>query len=72
MRTLNNKERAELDALPKKIEALEAEQVKLTETLANPAFFKNGGAEVSKATARLQEIETELPVAYARWNALEG
>jgi len=72
VRTLNNKERAELDALPKKIEALEAEQVKLTETLANPAFFKNGGAEVSKATARLQEIETELPVAYARWNALEG
>jgi len=72
VRTLNNKERAELDALPKKIEALEAEQVKLTETLANPAFFKNGGAEVSKATARLQEIETELPVAYARWSALEG
>jgi len=72
VRTLNNKERAELDALPKRIEALEAEQVKLTETLANPAFFKNGGAEVSKATARLQEIETELPVAYARWSALEG
>ncbi len=72
VRTLNNKERAELDTLPKKIEALEAEQVKLTETLANPAFFKNGGAEVSKATARLQEIEAELPVAYARWSALEG
>ena len=72
VRTLTNKERAELEALPKKIEALEAEQLKLTETLANPAFFKNGGAEVSKATARLQEIETELPVAYARWSALEG
>lgn len=72
VRTLNNRERAELGELPKRIEALEAEQVKLTETLADPAFFKKGGTEVSKATARLQEIEVELPAAYARWTELEG
>ncbi len=71
-RKLSNKERAELEALPKKIEALEAEQNALTDTLADPAFFKKGGAEVGKATARLQAIEAELPPLYARWQELEG
>ncbi|MGH7943940.1 MAG: ATP-binding cassette domain-containing protein [Opitutaceae bacterium] len=71
-RKLTNKERAELEALPGKIEALEAEQTKATETLADPAFFKKGGADVARATARLREIEFELTVAYARWSNLEG
>ncbi|MEN9632549.1 MAG: hypothetical protein RL077_953 [Verrucomicrobiota bacterium] len=71
-RKLSNKERAELDALPKAIESLEAEQVKLSETLADPAFFRKGGADVARTTARLHEIETELPVAYARWSELES
>jgi ATP-binding cassette subfamily F protein uup len=71
-RKLTNKERAELDALPAKIEALEAEQTKLTETLADPAFFKKGGADVSRATKRMSEIEGELALAYARWSKLEG
>ena len=45
-RKLSNKERTELEALPKKIEGLEAEQAQLTASLADPAFFKKGGAEV--------------------------
>jgi ATP-binding cassette subfamily F protein uup len=71
-RKLTNKERAELDALPAKIENLEAEQAKLTSTLADPAFFRKGGADVSRATTRLSEIEAELALAYARWAKLEG
>ncbi len=71
-RKLSNKERAELEALPKRIEKLETEQAELTATLADPAFFKKGGAEVSKATARLHEIEAELAAAFARWGELEG
>ena len=71
-RKLSNKERAELESLPAKIEVLEAEQAKLTATLADPAFFKKGGAEVAKATARLGEIESELPTVYARWEELGG
>jgi ATP-binding cassette subfamily F protein uup len=71
-RKLSNKERAELESLPSKIEALEAEQAKLTVTLADPAFFKKGGADVAKATARLGEIEAELPTVYARWEELGG
>jgi ATP-binding cassette subfamily F protein uup len=70
-RKLSNKERAELDALPKKIEVLEAEQNKLTDILADPAFFKKAGGEVAKTTGRLHEIESELAAAYARWSELE-
>jgi len=71
-RKLSNKERAELATLPAKIQALEAEQSKLTDTLADPAFFRNAGADVAKATTRLQAIESELPMVYARWEELEA
>jgi ABC transport system ATP-binding/permease protein len=72
LRKLTNKERAEVAALPAKIESLEAEQAKLTTQLADPVFFKTAGAEVGKTTARLQKLEAELAAAYARWSELEG
>jgi len=71
-RKLSNKERAELEALPAKVEALEAEQTALTAKLGDPVFFKTGGGEVSKATKRLQQIEAELVATYARWEELGG
>jgi len=71
-RKLSNKERAELEALPKTIEVLEAEQATLTAKLADAEFFRKGGAEVAKATARLDQLERELAAAYARWSELEG
>jgi ATP-binding cassette subfamily F protein uup len=70
-RKLTNKERAELEALPKKIEALETEQAQLTAKLADPVFFKKAGPEVSRATARLSELEAEIAATYARWTELE-
>ena len=72
IRKLTNKERAELDAWPKKIEILEAEQTKLTAKLADPLFFKKPATEVTQATVRLHEIEAELARSYARWTELEG
>ena len=71
-RKLTNKERAELEALPKVIETLEAEQAKLTAKLADPAFFKKPATEVTQATVRLHELEAELARAYARWSELEA
>lgn len=71
-RKLTNKERAELEALPKRIEVLEAEQAELTARLGDPEFFKKAGAEVATATARLAELEAEVAAAYARWSELEG
>jgi ABC transport system ATP-binding/permease protein len=71
-RKLSNKERAELEALPLTIERLEKEQAGLTAKLADADFFKKGGAEVGRATARLQEIEAGMAAAYARWEELGG
>ena len=70
-RKLTNKERAELDALPKTIEKLETEQTNLTAKLADPLFFKKPATEVTQATVRLHEIEALLAAAYARWAELE-
>ncbi|MBL9200522.1 MAG: ATP-binding cassette domain-containing protein [Opitutaceae bacterium] len=70
-RKLSNKERAELEALPKAIEKLEAEQSILTTKLADPLFFKKSPVEVTHATERLHEIEAELAKAFARWAELE-
>ncbi len=70
-RKLTNKERAELEALPKRIESLETEQAELTARLGDAEFFKKGGAEVTKATVRLGEIEAEIAAAYQRWSELE-
>jgi ABC transport system ATP-binding/permease protein len=70
-RKLSNKERLELETLPKTIEKLEAEQTILTTKLADPLFFKKPPVEVTHATVRLHEIESELAKAYARWAELE-
>ncbi len=71
-RKLSNKERGELDALPKVIEKLENEQTILTSKLADPLFFRKPPVEVTQATARLHEIEAELARGYKRWEELEG
>jgi ATP-binding cassette subfamily F protein uup len=71
VRKLSNKERAELDALPKVIEKLENEQANLSTKLQDPLFFKKSPVEVTHATERLHEIEAELAKAFARWAELE-
>jgi ATP-binding cassette subfamily F protein uup len=71
-RKLGYMEQRELEALPQKIEALEAEQQKLAATLSDPQFYKtedNGAAAFKK---RLQELEGEIAEAYDRWEALES
>jgi ATP-binding cassette subfamily F protein uup len=69
---LSYKDQRELDALPARIEALETEVGALQQRLADPALYRDGGAEVTAVQARLSAAETELAVAYARWVALEG
>ena len=69
---LSNKERMELEALPKLIEKLEAEETILTGKLADPLFFRKPPIEVTQATARLHEIEAELAKGYKRWEELGG
>ncbi|MBN1922631.1 MAG: ATP-binding cassette domain-containing protein [Anaerolineae bacterium] len=68
---LSFNERQELESLPQRIEALEAEQAALYANMNAPAFYQQGGDAVVVATARLEALKQELEDAYTRWEALE-
>jgi len=69
---LSFKENRELGELPGRIETLEAEQEALHARLADPALYQGEGSAVAAAKARLAELESELAMAYTRWEALEA
>ncbi|MCP5107243.1 MAG: ATP-binding cassette domain-containing protein [bacterium] len=71
-RKLTNKERQELETLPRRIEELEAEQEQLYKTMADPEFYKQEGTVISGTTARLETLKHELIHAYQRWEELES
>ncbi|MGB4976643.1 MAG: ATP-binding cassette domain-containing protein [Anaerolineae bacterium] len=71
-RGLTYREQREMEALPGRIEALEAEQSQLVQVMAAPAIYQGGGDAVVQTTARLAALEQELAEAYARWEALDG
>ncbi|MFQ5508270.1 MAG: ATP-binding cassette domain-containing protein [Leptospirillia bacterium] len=68
---LSYKEQQELSGLPARIESLETEIAALTDTLADPATYKDA-ALAEKSGSRLKEAEAALEVAFARWEALDG
>lgn len=63
-------EKAELEKLPLQIEKLEAEQKNIFDLMADPAFYQKDAKEIAQTKKRLEEIETELPQLYARWENL--
>jgi ATP-binding cassette subfamily F protein uup len=69
---LSYKDQRELDALPSRIEALEAEQRTLTARIAGPDFYKAERADIEAALARVEPLAQELSDAYARWHDLES
>jgi ABC transport system ATP-binding/permease protein len=69
---LSYKEQREFEALPARIEALEAEQRGLGERIAHPDFYKDPADAIRDALARVTAIEIELNEAYARWSELEA
>jgi ATP-binding cassette subfamily F protein uup len=71
-RKLTGKEQKELETLPAKIEALEKEQAELAAKLADPAFYKAQAAKFAEVKARLETVEREHAVAFARWEELEA
>jgi ATP-binding cassette subfamily F protein uup len=68
---LSFKDRRELDALPERIAALEAEQGALHRRLADPALYQQDAQEVVRIKARLDALEAELDAAMTRWEELE-
>ncbi|MFP6762974.1 MAG: ATP-binding cassette domain-containing protein, partial [Planctomycetaceae bacterium] len=71
VRKRNWKESRELETLPVKIEQLEMEQSELHATMAEPEFYRQDGAEISRASERLTRIEEELDTLMTRWEELE-
>jgi ATP-binding cassette subfamily F protein uup len=77
-RKLTYKEQRQLEAqqqelakLPGRIESLEAEQHQLTARMADPAFYQQDSAEITRSANRLKELDEELAHAYLRWEELE-
>ena len=65
------KEQRELENLPQRIEALEAELGELHQLVADPAFYRNAPAEIIGVKRRLQSLQNEVTEAYRRWEELE-
>jgi ATP-binding cassette subfamily F protein uup len=70
-RKLTFKEDRELDALPERIETLEAEHQALVDTLADPATYRGERQAIAKSKGRLETLEADLSAAYERWEQLE-
>ncbi|HWS26905.1 MAG TPA: ATP-binding cassette domain-containing protein [Xanthomonadales bacterium] len=71
-RKLSYKDQRELEQLPARIEALEAEIAQRTQAMNEPKFFQRDSAAVMADQQLLATRQTELEAAYARWQLLEG
>ncbi|MBL8290014.1 MAG: ATP-binding cassette domain-containing protein [Rubrivivax sp.] len=69
---LGYKEQRELQALPARIQALEAEQRDIAATLADPAFYAREARRAGELSRRHGEIEEELMACLERWEALSN
>ena len=71
-RKLSFKEQRELDELPRRIDALEAEQKQLGSFLADAQSYAKEPDRAATAQARHAKIDDELLVALERWEALSA
>ncbi len=69
-RKLSFKEQRELDDLPARIDALEAEQKAIAERLASADLYTREPQAVAALQARYAQIDDELMAALERWEAL--
>lgn len=70
-RRLGYREREELEQLPARIEALEAEQAAVNAQLTDPELYRSDdGSRTRELTDRLASLETELYAAFQRWEEL--
>jgi ATP-binding cassette subfamily F protein uup len=70
-RKLGYREQRELDALPARIEALEAVLAELHARMADPAFYRGEGKTIAAARAELAALEADLEGCFARWAELD-
>ncbi len=71
-RKLSYNEGRELERLPARIEALEAEQRELSAAVSHPEFYRESPETIRARLARLEELPRELLEAYSRWHELDS
>ncbi|XHS79197.1 ATP-binding cassette domain-containing protein [Burkholderiaceae bacterium UC74_6] len=71
-RKLSYKEQRELDEMPGKIAALEAEQAALNALINGTEIYAQGAARIAEVTSRAGAIDEELLALMERWEALEA
>lgn len=64
-------QKKELNALPKLIEQMEAQQEELFTKMGNPSFYKQDPKEISEAQKQSDELKEKLEKSYQRWQELE-
>jgi ATP-binding cassette subfamily F protein uup len=69
---LSYMEQRELDGLPASIDALETEQQQLHTAVAAPEFYKEPAEAIRRSLSRLEELQSALLAAYARWDELDS
>ncbi|MDP3514009.1 MAG: ATP-binding cassette domain-containing protein [Sulfuritalea sp.] len=69
---LSFKEQRELEQLPARIAALEAEQAALQGRLGDPAFYQGPAEAQREVQTRLAKVDAEIDAALLRWEALEA
>ena len=70
-RKLTFKEARELEEIPFTIENLEQEQKNLFNQMSDPELYKYSGEKITELKSRIEELESALTSAYARWEKLE-
>jgi ATP-binding cassette subfamily F protein uup len=71
-RRLSYMDQRELDQLPARIEALEAEQQQLHDAVSAPGFYKEPPDVITSRLKRLEQLQRESLEAYARWDGLDS
>ncbi|MBI5847340.1 MAG: ATP-binding cassette domain-containing protein [Nitrospirae bacterium] len=71
-RTLTFREKKDLEELPGRIESLEKERDMIYASLADPDFYRQDGATIAAAKARIEELEKDITAAYEQWAVLEA
>jgi ATP-binding cassette subfamily F protein uup len=65
------REEQEFQALPDRLEALEAELEQVGSALSDPVIYRDSPDEVARLSTRSTELPREIETLYARWEELE-
>ncbi len=69
---ISKQDQRELTSLTSEIEKLEAEQKKIFNTLAEPAFYQKDAKVIAEITQQSESMAEKLAKLYARWEFLES